>query len=552
MTTAVLVEPSPTVASHRAHRRYLPTTALPLILAVAPLLVPLVSIFIRRPHIDWADDRALTELAVREAARGHQLLGIGGRFGWRHPGPLWIYLLVPFYDLGGRAPWALSVGAVAVHLVMITVALTVAGLAGGMRAASVLGVFVGAYTLATGLGLWTNLWAGYAFTWPLLALIVVVAAASCDVRAGWALPAAALIGTLLVQTDLSTVVPVFFVLTAGVVLRTRRFGVGQLVRARRGRHAARSQWTPGSIALLVAVGAVWIPPLVQEVQGHPGNLTLVARFVVRAEGGYPLRTALAAVGGATSVVALGPRWVLSDHLPDHLHPGPWWAVWLAVGACVTLAATAAVGWHRHRRLAGDLAALTLVGLLAAVLAVSRVDGPINFYLLTWVTVLPVPGLTAVVLAFAPAPDIRHRLTWAASVVAAVVTVVLVVTQGTTHEWDRRGSADVAAQTRLVSAYIGDASGRLVRIHVLTPITWRRAAGVALQLERAGSRIEVDRNWVFLFGDAFAPRRGSAWADLWFAHPNEVPAALAVRGAVDLGEVDGVHVLALRQPSTSGT
>jgi hypothetical protein len=550
VTTAVLAaEAPPATASHRAHRWRPPLTVLPLALAVAPLLVPLVAIVARHPHIDWADDRALTELAVREAARGHQLLGIGGRFGWRHPGPLWIYLLLPFYELGGRAPWALSVGALALHLVMVAVALAVAARAGGMRTASVLGALVGAYTLATGVGLWTNLWAGYAFTWPLLALVVVVAVASSDVRAGWALPAGALIGTLLVQTDLSTVVPVFLVLVAGAVLRARRWGVAHLVLAPRGRHAARAELRAGSIALIVIAAAAWIPPLVEEVQGHPGNLTLVARFAMRGAGGYPLRTALAAVGGATSVVALGPRWVLSDRLPDHLHPGPLWAVWLAVGACAVLAATAVVGWRRGRTLAGDLAALTLVGLLAAVLAVSRVEGPINFYLLTWVTVLPVPGLTAVVLVFAPAASRIDRVALAAS---AVVAAILVLTQGTTHDWDRRGSADVAAQTSQVAAYVGDTSGRLVRVHVLTPITWRRAAGVALQLERAGSRIEVDRSWVFLFGDAFAPRPEPPAAELWFAHDNEVPAALAVPGVVDLGAVDGVHVLAVRRPSTSGT
>ncbi|HEY2430725.1 MAG TPA: hypothetical protein VGI06_17455, partial [Acidimicrobiales bacterium] len=61
----------------------------------------------------------------------------------------------------------------------------------------------------------------------------------------------------------------------------------------------------------------------------------------------------------------------------------------------------------------------------------------------------------------------------------------------------------------------------------------------------GARIEVDRGWVFLFGDAFAPRRLAPSADLYFARDHELPSLVGRPGVVDLTAVDGVDVLARR-------
>ena len=49
------------------------------LVAALPLIVAAVAIVVRAPAINWTSDRALTELAVREAARGRQLLMGGER-----------------------------------------------------------------------------------------------------------------------------------------------------------------------------------------------------------------------------------------------------------------------------------------------------------------------------------------------------------------------------------------------------------------------------------------------------------------------------------------
>ena len=242
---------------------------------------------------------------------------------------------------------------------------------------------------------------------------------------------------------------------------------------------------------------------------------------------------------------IGARWVLRPQLQADLGRGPWWAVAVA-GVSVGLSVLAAVvGWRRRRRFAGDLALLSATGIVAGVVAISRVDGPLNFYLLTWISILPVPAVAAAVLALAPSPGDFDVVTVAALVVAVAFSISVVVTQGTEHDWDRRASADVGAETSLAVQALGPAARGLVLVHVVTSDTWPEAAGVALQLERGGARIEVDPAWVFLFGDAFKPRAVTPSAELWFARPHEAPVMRQVPGANLLGTVAGIDVYARR-------
>jgi hypothetical protein len=533
----------------------------PVLIGVMPLVVPALFIVARHPHIDWSDDRALTELAVRQAAHGRQLLGVGGRFGWRHPGPVWIYLLVPLYELSGHASWSLAVGALAIHVVMIGMAVGAATRSAGLRGAAVLSGLVAVYLASTGIGLWTNPWAGYAFTWPLLALVVVASIGMSDVRAGWALAGALAVGTLLVQTDVSTAVPVVTILAVATAVRLARFGTRRVFAGPRGAHTGahsgaepvRSAHTrgarrvrivdPPAVALFAAAALAWVPPLIQQFTTSPGNMTLLVRFARQGAGGQSIRTALAAVGSALSVVPFGARWVLSPELGPHLAPGPWWAVVLPIVYAAAILGVAVVAYRRGRRWAADLAVVTLLALAAAVVSMSKVDGPINFYLLTWVSILPVPAVTSAVLALAPeATRRRDPVAILALAVGTVVAAVLIVGQGSTFDWDHSRASDVASGTLLAEQDLGRPDG-IIRVHILTPDTWEVASGVALQLAREGNRIQVDPAWVFLFGDAYKTTAAAPAGELWFARPREASLVAGDHQVASLGEFDGIDLFA---------
>jgi hypothetical protein len=127
--------------------------------------------------------------------------------------------------------------------------------------------------------------------------------------------------------------------------------------------------------------------------------------------------------------------------------------------------------------------------------------------------------------------------------------LLVVTHGKAHDWDKINSDAVRMQTARVEAAVGASARGLVRIHVVSTDAWPDAAGVALQLERRGAEIEVDPDWVFLFGDAFAPtadgrRIGTPTPlELWFAREHERPALTDQPQLIEIGAIGGVAVFA---------
>ena len=92
-----------------------------------------------------------------------------------------------------------------------------------------------------------------------------------------------------------------------------------------------------------AAAVAWVPPLVQQVTHHPGNMTLLVRFARQGAGGYPLRTAVAAVGAALTVLPAGGRWVLHPNVQTDLGVGPWWAILVTVGSVALGAAATLVG-----------------------------------------------------------------------------------------------------------------------------------------------------------------------------------------------------------------
>ena len=61
-------------------------------------------------------DEAMTEIYTLQATHGQQLTGPYSRFGWHHPGPVYFYFLVPFYEAARRRTAGLNAGAGVVAL----------------------------------------------------------------------------------------------------------------------------------------------------------------------------------------------------------------------------------------------------------------------------------------------------------------------------------------------------------------------------------------------------------------------------------------------------
>src|SRR5689334_7708759 len=73
----------------------------------------------------------VSDLAVGEsytilASQGRLLVGPYSRFSWHHPGPIYFYLLAPFYKALGSRTIGLEVGALAINMCSMAAAMLLA------------------------------------------------------------------------------------------------------------------------------------------------------------------------------------------------------------------------------------------------------------------------------------------------------------------------------------------------------------------------------------------------------------------------------------------
>src|SRR5437867_10812238 len=67
-------------------------------------------------------DEALLEIYTLQALAGRLLVGPYSRFMWHHPGPIYFYLLAPFYVATDHLTSGLNAGALTINLTALLVA----------------------------------------------------------------------------------------------------------------------------------------------------------------------------------------------------------------------------------------------------------------------------------------------------------------------------------------------------------------------------------------------------------------------------------------------
>ncbi|MGZ3420820.1 MAG: hypothetical protein ACXVEE_23285 [Polyangiales bacterium] len=238
------------------------------IVALLPLLLAFFDELFRRTfHHPLGGDYALLELGVRRAMKGTQLVGPYSRFVWSHPGPLYFYVVAPFYVLNGQASATL-------HLVASILA------AGGAITAFYLGARMIASPLHRAFGLLIFAWLFHSLlfysplgTWapndpwnprvtvmPFFAFFFLAAYVSRPKTRG--ISALVLLHAFITQTHLGSVPLATVIMAASLAMRWMRS-------KRRSREVA--------IVALTAACA-WALPVIEDLRGHPGNFTTLTRF----------------------------------------------------------------------------------------------------------------------------------------------------------------------------------------------------------------------------------------------------------------------------------
>ena len=491
------------------------------------------------PEYAASGDLAVIESYTIHALNGQALLGPYSRFQWNHPGPMYFLLLAPFYVLSEYRAVALAVGAMAINMGALAIMVWTAARLGRPTFALIATGLSVVYVARVGDSL-TSAWNPHVLGLPLMALVVTCAAL---VTAGphW-LPAVAVVATYLVQTHvgLAPVVLSLCAVSFGAAAWVARRSTLPDERVRLDRAVRRTAW----LLLLL-----WLLPLAEQLSGSPGNLTRLVRFF-RTD---PLPNQ--AFADAFSAWAdLTTAFLRQDFKVAYggavFQPSAvWWsrpAAMLQVALVAWAALSAARNGHRFHVALG---LLLLIASAASVWSISRVKGPLYDHVVFWVTGLGVLNTAAAVdaLLFArrqPSTSTGRR---AVGVGCAALLLLAAFPAGEQLARQRRYAArpsgdDVTVQ-RLWAALQDYRASRdigkpLIRIE---HPKWGVAAGVIVQLQKAGVSFAVEPTWLPMFSSAVRPT-GDETTVLAFAREPLAQELLTDSGYDKVGVSDGVVLL----------
>ena len=503
-------------------------------IAIALLILSVAVIAIARQAQPMAPtgDTAVIESYTLQAGAGHLLVGPYSRFQWHHPGPIYFYVLSPFYAASGDRTTGLNAAAVAINLSMLAASVAIAATSGGpilavaVASASTLYVFRATDLL-------TSAWNPHIVVLPLMATaLLCVAAAAGRV---WLLPLAALAASFVAQTDVG-------VLPAAVLLGVASFGAMSSA-AFRDAALRRRYWAVAGATVAVAVLA-WLLPLVEQATHSPGNLAALWNFFAGGGGGalQPLRAAFPAWSVMLSGLVRPDFYLAHGWVLRRSHNG--WAEAWAIGQMVLLVCSAGLSIRAGRRFQLSLSAFLFAASLLALWSVTRIDGDIMDHEIFWISALGVLNTAVAVDAIASALLPRGAISAGAAAVACVLLLAVSAAAGLARLTSISAQSRTPSTETIAIEQIAQAVHAYVqREGIERPLvkidqgSWGLAAGVLLQMQKAGVAYAVDDDWLPMFTE-------SARAT------GQERAVLSISGAahhVMLGGQPGTVVIAERDP-----
>ena len=456
--------------------------------AVVAFLAVVLLIARRSAPMFPVSDEAVTELATLNVLHGRQLLGPYSRYPWHHPGPALFYLLAPFYGISGWRATGLAAGALSIGVFGVGLATWVLFRRGGAALALAVASTM-TLLLARVPGVLVSPWNPHAAA--ILAMPVAILSAAA--AAGWpaAIPLLAGFGSIVVQTHVATLPHV--AIAVGVTLAALVLAPAI---------APPSRIAKQTAAILLVL---WLLPLIEQVSGG-GNMGRLLGFAMTPQPGAGLSVAIHAWADALlSVFRPGfgvPLGLLVT--PDPAR----WVVLAAFGEVLLLAAVAiwarTSGRSMHRWIATQLLATSVVSLWA----VSRIPDGVHDHEVFWIAV--VGALNAGVIIAWPLA-LTNVEQWRAALAPILVLLVAGLAAAGGNEVVRMDarSHSPSFNDRLIRNLTGAVDAEITRTGsrkttvLIDQRVWPAAAGVVLQLRKAGRTLAVEPDLAHMFSGTLA-------------------------------------------------
>jgi hypothetical protein len=470
----------------------------------------LISLARQAADVTPTSDTAVIESYTLMALRGQLLLGPYSRFQWHHPGPLYFFWMAPFYGLAGFRTVGLNAAALTLNLASFAVIAAVVT----RRRAGFLAISI---CLTIAIFLWragemlTSPWNPHIPVLAMMALIVTAADAVSGTP--MMLPGVAMFASLVGQTHVGLLPSALAIgsiaLAGAAVARPASRAVSDTAMGSRVRHGRF-----GSPVLITGVVLIvlWIPPIVEQLTSHPGNITqLWTFFVSDPHRGQTFATAVSAWSDMVSGLVrpdfyVAHGWPLRESRVK-------WSEALAVVQLIGLLLSGAWAFRAGRRFEAALAALLVLVALLALGSATRIEGSVFDHEVFWISALGVLNMALLVGLIAglvlnrrfpslSTASIASTICWL-SVVWAAVIGVRHLQEAVVH------SANPGVESEAARAVADDLQQYLQHEHIIRPLVridqdaWGMAAGVILRLQKAGVPVAVEDDWIAMFTPAFA-------------------------------------------------
>jgi hypothetical protein len=531
-------EPAPAPSAESSSRRRLSTVAIALV-ALSPFMVGAVSI-IRRGFPPGAlfGDRAILGLTTVDAFRAPVLLGPYSRFYWHHPGPLYFYVLNVLSTLFGGGTVGLVLGATAINVAAAVGILVLAHRRGGRPLLVWTAILVTAYLVAIE-PIPFDIWNPSVTLIPFVLMLLLAWSVAC--RDWWAAPWLAFVASFAVQTHVGLVPGVAMAVGFAVVVSVWQ----QRRRATPLDERERRTISRAVAASLVTTLVVWLPPVIEELTSREGNLTALLHFFTRPGSPHTLSEGLNNTALQATLMLRGVFASVSLRT-DAAHEGLVVAVVLSA-----VAFAAAVVLARKARATDALVLLLLVAveLPVGVYAVTRIVGPIQFYLVQWISAVGFVLWFAVGQAAFQFARTRQMDTPRSRAVTRTVAIALMALLCVSAIRAFPGDAGLVNQdldvpnNRALFGYVPAAQllaatrkGETVVLRNDSVTAWEVLAADALLLQQHGRRVQIVESppTRLLFDDALLVRAASgaqilAFRDRGEAHVRAGQTLLADQG-----------------------
>lgn len=481
-------------------------------------------------------DDATLETRVINASRDVQYLGPYSRFGWNHPGPLYFYILLPFYQLFSMGTQSLYVGAAFINIISVLVLLFFLYKSGNNYFFFFTAFFFSLYIYGfLGLHIFRNIWNPHVTILPFAVFIFV----SVHLSQGnlTVLPLSIFFASFVLQTHVAYAPAVMVMFLVSIFL--------YILEKLREQKQIKSLFSKDILKIIAISGGLfiilWILPIIEALKNPPGNLLKLIYYFSHSKVTHSISEGATAVSQITNVPLI--------KFLNFLSPGMELSsksllIMLFFLQLLLVIAAGISHWAAKRKYQFNLLLFGLSGLIISVISVTKITGEIHSYLIQWISVIGfinwcaifftffclLSGLLKKINIYSKVETFSHAISikYKKVMVYAVVVIIAVVL----YVWQQKPVYFASQIKRSETKYqqIGDISTAIknyldknnISSFLLKPhhSLWTTEAGVVNQLFKSSVSFTLEDNWLFWFGYQFKQHKQEK--DIIFFIPGKEP------------------------------